>query len=112
MIFMISQPMAGLSREQILSERDRVAVKLKERGHQVIDTYFNEYDKQCDTSKIVNCPLYWLGESFKRMSNCDAVYFVRGWASTRGCRIEYQAACEYGLAIVNEEVTDKCVKDA
>lgn len=112
MVFMISQPMAGLSEQEILAERNRVTEVLVSQGHEVIDTYFSDYQKRCETEHPNNCPLYWLGKAFEQMSKCDAVYFVRGWACTRGCRIEYSAACEYGLAIVNEDVTDKCQGDA
>lgn len=107
MVFMISQPMNGLSDEQILAEQSRVIYLLQSRGHSVINTFFkNEYKLECDARSRVNCPLFWLGKSFEKMSECDGVYFVRGWSSARGCRIEYQAACEYGMYIINEEKTD------
>lgn len=103
MVFMISQPMAGLTKETILAERQRVSLMLQHQGHTVMNTYFDDYIKGCENAAPNNCPLYWLGKAFESMSYCDAVYFVKGWGSARGCRLEYQAACEYGMHIVNEE---------
>lgn len=47
-------------------------------------------------------PLECLGESIKRMSNADYVLFSEGWENSRGCRVEYECAKEYGLKIFFE----------
>lgn len=103
MLFMISQPMRGLTSEEILDKRDTIRQKLEAQGHEVINTYFSDYEKRCEpVNDVANKPLYYLSKSLELMSKCDGVYFCKGWANTRGCRIEYQTANEYGLAIVEE----------
>lgn len=36
------------------------------------------------------------GKAIEKMANCKAIYFCKGWAQHRGCRIEHQIALEYG----------------
>ena len=44
-----------------------------------------------------------MSNSFARMAISDTVYFVKGWEKARGCRLEHQAAQDYGLKIIYEE---------
>lgn len=37
------------------------------------------------------------------MPEPDAAYFCHGWEKTRGCRIEHEAACAYGLTVIYED---------
>lgn len=34
------------------------------------------------------------------MSSCNVIYFCPGWENARGCRIEHDAAAEYGLEVM------------
>lgn len=99
MLFMISQKMGGFSDEEILATRDRLRDELLAEGHEVLDTYY-EAELPPD---VKNSGLYWLGLSLMDMSKCDAVYFSDGWYDARGCRIEHDAATEYGLQMRYEE---------
>lgn len=99
MLFMISQPMGGLTDEEILSKRDRVKAILEQDGHSVIDTFY-----QNDLpSTVQNSGLFWLGASLMDMAKCDAVYFCAGWENARGCKIEHDAAISYGMLVLYEE---------
>lgn len=99
MIFMISQPMGGLSDEEVLLKRDRVKTMLEQDGHSVIDTFY-----KADLPQSVKNPgLFWLGASLMDMSKCDAVYFCLGWENARGCKIEHDAAISYGLTVLYED---------
>lgn len=97
MIAMISQPMGGRSDEEINSERSRIIDILSRYDIFVQNTLFSFPD---DSAK--NIGLYYLAKSLEAMSDVDLVYFCRGWERNRGCRIEYQAAIEYGLPIFIE----------
>lgn len=44
-------------------------------------------------------PLWYLGESIKKMSEADVVYFATGWAKARGCQIEHECAVKYNLQV-------------
>lgn len=89
MKFMISQPMAGKTIEQIRAEREGAVRFLEERGHTVIDSVFSED----------NVALWYLAHSLEVMAACDGVLFMPGWDApeSSGCRIEYDAAKAYGL---------------
>lgn len=51
---------------------------------------------------VVQIPLCFLAKSLESMSLCHAVYFCDGWEAARGCRIEHEAAVEYGLETIYE----------
>ena len=88
---MISQPMMGKSTKRIKEERRELVEQLTKEGHDVIDTVL-------DISEGLS-PVYYLGESIKKMSEADAVIFMPGWSNARGCRIEHEIALEYGKFI-------------
>ena len=98
----ISQPMNGLSNEDIEKERARIleVVKIKEGADiELIDSFFK--DAPHDAS-----PLWFLGKSFELLSTADIVYFGGDWKNKRGCKLEYEAAKQYllpeGVVIIEE----------
>ena len=102
---MVSQPMAGKTNYDIEATRERAIVTLTEKGYDVIDTLFTDewYGKDAMESRgVVQIPLYFLAKSLESMSMCNAVYFCKGWENARGCRIEHDAAREYGLELIYE----------
>ena len=103
---MLSQPMAGKTKEQIISTRERAIAVLKERGYEIINTLFTDewYSQESMKERgVENRPLCFLAKSLENMSLCHAAYFCKGWEETRGCRIEHEAAKAYGLTIIYEE---------
>lgn len=96
---MISQPMNGLSEEEILTVREKITKKLESMGYEVVNNYFEDFLN----STVKNPPVYFLGKSLQKMSECDAVYFGGDFNKARGCRIEHAVAMEYGLEIIYEE---------
>ena len=97
---MISQPMKGMSRDDILAVRENAIAFLAERGYDVEDTFFADDGFISEDTK--NVSIAYLAKSIETMSKCDAVYFCKGWANARGCRIEHEIAEEYGLIIIDE----------
>ena len=94
----ISQPMRGKTEEEILAVRKKAVESAESvllEKVEVIDSYLK--DAPCNDN-----PLWCLGESLKRMSEADAVYFVEGWENARGCRIEFECAEEYGIELILE----------
>lgn len=92
----ISQPMNGLSEEEILKARQDVIEALYDYGYEpgeieIIDSYIKEYDSSKNS-------LYYLGKSLQLMSEADIVVFAKGWETARGCKIEYKCAKEYGFS--------------
>lgn len=103
---MLSQPMAGKSEQEIVATREKAIQVLKEQGYEIVNTLFTDdwYKKeQMEARGVVQIPLCFLAKSLENMSLCHAVYFCKGWAEARGCRIEYDAAIAYGLEVLFEE---------
>ena len=98
----ISQPMNGLSNEEIEKERARILedVKkmVKDTNIELIDSFFKDAPHDAK-------PLWFLGKSLELLSTADIVYFDGDWKNERGCKIEYEAAKQYllpGVLIIVE----------
>lgn len=103
---MISQPMGGKTEEEIKATRERAMDDLQKLGFTVVDTLFTDewYSEEAPKAgEVIQRPLFFLAKSLEKMSQCDAVYFCRGWEHARGCGIEREAALAYGLEVIYEE---------
>jgi len=102
---MLSQPMKGLTDEQIVEARERAIKYLDDQGYEIVNTFFTDewYSKEKMTDRgVVQIPICFLAKSLEAMSLCDAVYFVKGWAEARGCKIEHEVAKQYGVTTLYE----------
>lgn len=89
----ISQPMRNKSDKEILEERERIYLLVRSKVNEpieVIDSFF-------EGAPVDAKPLWYLGESFKKLAEADIAYFANGWEYARGCKLEHQAAIEYGI---------------
>lgn len=103
---MISQPMNGLTDEEIEKTREKAIRHIDRLGYKVVNTLFKDgwYNNSSMKDRgVVNIPVYYLARSLESMSYCDAVYFCDGWEDARGCRIEHETAEAYGLDIIYAE---------
>jgi len=94
----ISQPMRGKTDEEILTVRERAIISAKEKigdEIEVIDSFFQNAPHDAR-------PLWFLGKSFELLSTADIAYFAKGWQDFRGCKMEHQAALEYGITVIEE----------
>ena len=92
----ISQPMKGLSEKEIKSNRETAIKKIKSLygdDVEIIDSYIDDE----------GTPLWCLGKSIELLSTADVAYFLKGWNTARGCRIEYMCADNYGIGAYFEE---------
>lgn len=97
---MISQPMKDMSSDDILAARECAIAFLTEQGYDVEDTFFTGDGFIFGDTR--NVSIAYLAKSIEAMSKCDVVYFCKGWANARGCKIEHKIAEEYGLIIIDE----------
>lgn len=96
----ISQPMNGLTDKEILETRTQILMEVVEKYKEpfkLIDSFIKE------TPKNKNVPLAYLGQSILLLSDADVAYFGKGWQDSRGCRIEYNCAIEYGVETIVSE---------
>lgn len=94
----ISQPMRGKTDEEILREREKAISKAKEilgDEVEVLETFFEDFSPDAK-------PLEYLARSIEYLAKADVAYFVPGWTSARGCRIEHECAVEYGINIIEQ----------
>ena len=103
---MISQPMNGLTEEQITNAQNKFLEYAKKQKLEVVNTYFQDEWYSQDSMNlrgIVQIPVYFLAKSLEYMSECSTVYFAKGWENARGCKIEHEVALQYGMEIIYEE---------
>lgn len=103
---MLSQPMAGKTDEEIIATREKAIKVLESKGYELVNTLFTDerYNKEnMEQRGVVQIPLCFLAKSLENMSLCHAAYFCKGWEKARGCRIEHEAACAYGLTVIYKD---------
>ena len=103
---MISQPMNGLTDEEINKTRNKAIRHLERLGYKVVNTLFTDEwysDSAMKDRGVENIPLCFLAQSLENMSLCSVAYFCDGWEDARGCRIEHEVAEAYGLDIIYAE---------
>ena len=98
----ISQPMRGLTDEEILKAREEIknrAEKTIGEPLELINSFIEDYPGEINNS----APVWYLGKSIEFLSQADIVYFGGDWRNARGCRIEYEIANAYGIKVIKEE---------
>ena len=98
---MISQPMKGKTGDEIKKERERVIKGLEKLHIEVVDTYFED-----DVPNNDRAGIYLLSKSLLKMCEVDAIIFIGNWRQARGCIIEYEVACRYGVKVLTEDFLD------
>jgi predicted RNase H-like HicB family nuclease len=93
----ISQPMKGKTREQIMEERKRALEVAKIKGDEVIETVYEDYKDEG------NIPIKCLARSIEAIGDADAVIFMNGYSAARECSVEYLVCAEYGIRAIFEE---------
>lgn len=88
----ISQPMHGLSDEEIISERNRVLEKFVEAmklQYPILDTKVTVVNDVFRPYAPKNASRLWyLTEAIRDMEIADVIIFAKGWDKASGCRIE------------------------
>ena len=103
---MISQPMNGLTDEQITNAQNKFFEYAKKENLEPLNTFFKDewYSNESMSLRgVVQIPVCFLAKSLEKMSQCNIVYFAKGWENARGCKIEHEVALQYGMEIIYEE---------
>ncbi len=101
----ISMPMKAKGEEQVRQEMNKVFdfIKNKLPEAELIDSIISGADKSI-AIKGDDVGVWYLGESVKRLSEADIVFFVNNYADFRGCSIEKQISLAYGKFCVDIQV--------
>ena len=95
MILMICAPIRATYNDSIrqLNKYEKLSEQLQKEGHKVLETDFIPLSyKNADD-------LYYLAKIVDAIGKVDGLVFMPGWENSRGCKIEYQVAKEYGKFI-------------
>lgn len=98
----ISQPMHGLSDEEIKAVKEKAIEEIQQIYHffykngklEIIST--TEQDRHEILPKEAH-RLWWLGRAIQHLVDVDVVYFCKGWEESKGCRVEKFVATEYNI---------------
>ena len=97
----ISQPMRGLTNEEILKAREEIRIRAEKtigEPVELIDSFIEDYPGEINKS----IPVWYLGKSIQLLAQADIVYFGGDWENARGCKIEHEIAKEYGINIIED----------
>lgn len=92
----VSQPMRDKTNEEIKKERRAAIERVREEmgeDVEVIDSFFEGAPHDAK-------PLWFLGKSFQLLSSADVAVFVGSWRDYRGCKMEHEAAKQYGIKVM------------
>lgn len=101
-MIMISMPMTY---DGWHADYKKIKAVLEEKGFEVAPLYASEIYKRPPeyNYEIMNIPIMYMSNSFARMAISDTIIFCGDWKNARGCRLEHQAALDYGLTILYEK---------
>ena len=98
----ISTPMTGFTSNEIihnifLAKADAFKILRKDHPDAII-RFVDSYnpDSSCNSVKL-------LGIALEKLSECDYVYFTKGWSKSRGCIVENVVAKSYSIPSLYEK---------
>lgn len=100
-MIMISMPM---NYDNWYSDYMNKKKELEDKGYRIAPLHAASiYKKEPEYNyPIENKAIMYMANSFARMAISDTIYFCGDWENARGCRLEHQAAKDYGLKIMYE----------
>lgn len=103
----ISQPLENKTPQEIIEIEKKIKENLEKKDYKVENQFSIKEKWFIEQLGIKNQTLYDIGKLLETMSTCDAVYFTKGWALSKECRIIRLAAILYNFEILEEENIDK-----
>ena len=97
----ISQPMRGLTDEEILKVREEIRIRAEKTIGEPVEL-IDSFIEDCPGEINKSIPVWYLGKSIQLLSQADIVYFGDDWRNARGCKIEYEIAIAYGIKVISE----------
>lgn len=104
MRIMISQPMAGVSDEELRMKFNALSKEFAKLHIDVVDNIWQDAPTE---GNYYTEPLFYLAKSINAMGQVDAVYFSPGWQNARGCCIEHKICELYGITILDDDFLDQ-----
>ena len=106
----ISQPMAGLTDEEILKRRNQIIEMTK---HWFRDNTLEFIDSFTKSEDIVGRGrIAMLGDSIAKMYNANIVVFGKGWSKSPGCKVEHEVCVQYDIRRMYEDSMESFVDNS
>lgn len=112
----ISQPMSGLTEEQILINRINAVARLKDHLKSAPEVWIKDHIAFSDifTCRVIDNihqdiqpnPLYYLANDIRMLADADLVFCIKGWENARGCRVEHFICRQYNKPMITEDDDD------
>ncbi len=92
----VSQPMRGKTDDEIKKERRAAIEHVREEMGEDVGLFDSFWEGATHDEK----PLWLLGKAFQLLSRADVAVFVGNWRDYRGCKLEHEAAKQYGIKVM------------
>lgn len=96
----ISGPISGHNIRKRVKEFMQAEQYLRDNGYQPVSPFANGVPADAKYGDHMRADL-------RMMLDCDAIYMLRGWSSSRGAVIEKKVAAACGLAIMYQEANER-----
>ena len=100
----ISQPMSGLTDEEIAVVRDQAIEEIKkiyyffeERGE--LEIVSATYIRDGEVIPENPSRIWYLGRAIQMMDGVTVIYMCKGWENSKGCKVEHLVATEHEILI-------------
>ena len=88
----ISQPMSGLTNDEILNVRQKATQFISDKYPDNEILVLPSYKEQPDNTYNATSAVDLLGNAISLMARANVIYFVPGWKKSKGCQIENEVA--------------------
>lgn len=103
MIIYISIPITGHDEELQRLKAYNMELKLKERGHVVINPFQLGHEARRIEKRDLNWEEYMVIDIFHLKHFADGVIFMKGWPDSQGCMDECDCAIKHEKLLFTEE---------
>lgn len=97
----ISQPMAGLTDEEILERRNQIIEMTKQWFRDDTLEFIDSFEKSEDIRGRGRIAM--LGDSIAKMYDANVVVFGKGWKNSSGCKVEHEVCVQYNIRRMYED---------
>jgi len=98
----LSQPMAGLSKEEITKARNAIMEHL-ELNAQATFGYPTNFELLPSYVENATSSLDYFVQGLQQLPKADVAVFAKGWNKARGCLMEHQIASAYGVRVITQD---------
>lgn len=97
----ISQPMSGKTNEEIIARRKEIIEMIENKYLNENISFVYSIIEDEPSNDTPYKPVWYLGDSIKKLATATLAYFDKGWQKARGCCIEHDVCELYKIPITD-----------